>query len=212
MVEAQHVASTMKLVDDADEQALLETLIDTSKPRAPAGTAHLHYLLATPFRYSPRRGGSRFRDRDDPGVFYAAQGVRTACMEMGYWRWRFLMDAPALHELAPLAFTAFATRLQTDAVDLQHAPFDRDAAAWTHPVDYDATQAFARIAREAGVGAVLYRSVRDPQPAWCVALLTPEGFAAVRPDPGEQTWWLRVTRTQAQWKRDRDAWTWTPPS
>ena len=76
MVEAQHIASTMKLVDTAAEQGLLEALIDTSKPRPPAGTAHLHYLLATPFRYSPRRGGSRFRDRDDPGVFYAAQGVR----------------------------------------------------------------------------------------------------------------------------------------
>ena len=32
MVEAQHVASTMKIVDDADEQMLLEALLDASLP------------------------------------------------------------------------------------------------------------------------------------------------------------------------------------
>ena len=120
-------ASTMKLVDDVEEQALLERLLDTSKPPFAEGTAHLHPLLATPFRYAPRRTGSRFRDRDDPGVFYGAESVRTACMEMGYWRWRFLMDAPALGELPPSPFTAFAIRVRTRCVDLREAPFDRDA-------------------------------------------------------------------------------------
>lgn len=56
------------------------------------------------------RGGSRFRDTHDPGVFYGAESVRTACMALGCWRWRFLMDAPALQALAPLPFTAFASR------------------------------------------------------------------------------------------------------
>ena len=212
MVEAQHVAATMKLVDDAAEQDLLERLLESSKPPRARGTAHLHYLLSTPFRYAPRRPGSRFRDRDDPGVFYAAQGVRTACMELGHWRWRFLMDAPALGELAPLPFTAFAVRIATRAVDLRRPPFDRDAAAWRDPDDYARTQAFARTAREAGVGAVRYASVRDATPAWCIALLTPEGFASPQPEPGEQTWWLRVTPRQALWKRDRESHAWTAPA
>ena len=146
MVEAQHIASTMKLVDGAAEQDMLEQLLDTSKPPRPDETADLHYLLATPFRYSPARGGSRFRAANDPGVFYGAESVRTACMELGYWRWRFLMDAPGLGELAPLPFTAFAVRIATRTVDLRRPPFDRDAAAWRDPDDYTRTQAFARTA------------------------------------------------------------------
>ena len=35
----------------------------------------VHYLLATPFRYTPARGGSQFRELTDPGVFYGAESV-----------------------------------------------------------------------------------------------------------------------------------------
>jgi hypothetical protein len=212
MVEAQHVASTMKLVDGADEQDLLERLLETSKPPRATGTEALHYLLATPFRYSSVRGGSRFRATHDPGVFYGAETVRTACMELGYWRWRFLMDAPALPALAPLPFTAFAARIATSCIDLRESPFDVDAGTWRHPDDYERTQAMARIAREAELGALVYSSVRDPIPAWCVALLSPSGFASPQPEPGEQTWWLQVSRDNALWKRDDVRFTWTPPT
>lgn len=68
MVEAQHIASTMKIVDDAAEQDVLETLLESSKPAQPPGVSRLDYLLATPFRYNPLRGGSRFRAVTDPGV------------------------------------------------------------------------------------------------------------------------------------------------
>ena len=59
----------MKIVDDAAEQNLLESLLETSKPPLPDPTDGLDYLLATPFRYSPARPGSRFRSVTDPGVF-----------------------------------------------------------------------------------------------------------------------------------------------
>ena len=75
-VEAQHVASTRRLVDSNDEQAVLETLLEESKPRS---FAPLDYLLATPFRYPPGLRGSRFRSAADPGVFYGAEEQRTAC-------------------------------------------------------------------------------------------------------------------------------------
>src|SRR5690606_34600079 len=52
-VEAQHVVSTMRLVDHPDEQALLEQLLDDSKPALPRAARGLHYLLSTPFRYAP---------------------------------------------------------------------------------------------------------------------------------------------------------------
>ena len=70
VVEAQHVASTMNLVDTLEEQALLEDLLEGSKPPLPHDIEGLHYLLATPFRYPPRAPhGSRFRSAADPCAF-----------------------------------------------------------------------------------------------------------------------------------------------
>jgi len=73
-VEAQHVVSTMKLVDSEAEQVELEQILETSKPPAPAA----HFLIATPFRYpSPRTDrhlhalpsvGSWERDRPERGA------------------------------------------------------------------------------------------------------------------------------------------------
>lgn len=202
MVEAQHVASTMKLVDDAEEQDLLEQLLEQHKPALPPAAAPLHYLLATPFRYPPPPGGSRFRAGTDPGVFYAAQDVPTAAAELGYWRWKFLRDAPALARLEPVAHTAFSVELDTEAIDLQQPPLSRDAAAWADPQDYGATQTLARQARAAGLGAIVYRSVRAPTPAWCVAALAPEALARPRPDPATQTWWLAVQPQALLWRRE----------
>ena len=177
MVEAQHVAATMKLVDGGAEQAILEALLEAAKPPPPADTRGLHYLLATPFRYPPRQGGSRFRGPADPGVYYGAETLRTAAAELGYWRWRFLRDAVELERLAPVAHSAFGA-----ALDLRQPPLARDAAAWMmHPHDYTGTQALSRAARAGGLHAIVYQSVRDAQPAWCVALLTPAAFAAPAP-------------------------------
>ena len=207
MVEAQHVASTMKIVDSRDEQDVLESLLEDSKPPVPASADRLDYLLSAPFRYPTRRGGSRFRAATDPGVFYGAATVRTACAELGYWRWRFLMDAVDLERIEPVAHTAFRAALSASAVDLRALPFSRDAALWQHPADYSSTQAFARLARDAGVGAIVYRSVRDPRPSWCVALLEAEGFARPTPYPGTQTWWLMVYPDAVVWRRDRESFT-----
>lgn len=204
IVEAQHVASTMKVVDDAAEQDVLETLLESSKPHQPSSVSRLDYLLTTPFRYDPLRGGSRFRGNTDPGVFYGSESVRTACAELGYWRWKFLKDVVDLERLDPVAHTAFRVKLATEAVDLSQPPFAIDLSVWRHPTDYSATQAFARVAREAGIGAILYPSVRDPEPSWCVAVLGPAAFAAPKPDPAMQTWWLAVQQDAVVWRRDSE--------
>ena len=101
------------------------------------------------------------------------------------------------------------------AVDLRHPPFSADVAAWTHPSDYSATQAFARLARETNLGGIIYQSVRDPQPAWCIALLTPQAFAKSNPHAAMQTWWLAVNQDQVIWRRESEsitfsAATWQP--
>ncbi len=199
-VEAQHVVATRALVDTLAEQHVLERVLDQGKPPIPDAAARLHYLLFTPFRYAPPPGGSRFRGPTDPGVFYAADAVRTACAELGYWRWRHLLDSPALTSMPTRPQTVFRVRFATKAVDLRKAPFLRERRTWTHPDDYSGCQRFGRIARDAGVGAIRYESVRDPQHGGCCALLDPGAFA--KPDPLEQqTWMLSVARERVVWQR-----------
>lgn len=200
-VEAQHRTATLRLVDTLDEQAQLERLLESSKPPVPAAAAGLHYLLATPFRYPPRHpGGSRFRGATDPGVFYGASQVRTACAELGYWRWRFLMDSPALTALAPVPHTLFRCRVEGAGIDLRTAPLSRDAKLWTARDDYSHCQRLGVMAREAGIELITYRSVRDPRGGACMAVLTPSAFAS--PPESEQSWHLSVTRARVTWQRD----------
>jgi hypothetical protein len=199
-VEAQHVASTMALVDTLDEQRVLEEVLEAGKPAVPAAAARLDYLLATPFRYRPPPGGSRFRGDNDPGVFYAADAIRTACAELGYWRWRHLTDSPDLAAMPTKPQTVFRVKIAASTVDLREPPFLTGRARWTDPADYGECQAFGRAAREAGVQAIRYESVRDPKRGGCCALLTPDAFAARRhADP--QTWWLSVLRDRVVWQR-----------
>lgn len=202
MVEAQHVVSTSRILDTRAEQELLEEILEESKPPVPKEAAGLDYLLFSPFRYGPLApGGSRFRGVTDPGVFYGAGAVRTAASEVAYWRWRFLQDSRGLERLQPSSFTAFRVPLASSAVDLRKPPFQRDSLLWRHPSDYSATQALARAVRGAEIDLILYRSVRDPEPGWCAAVLHPRAFAAKKPDHATQTWLLTVSEKEAIWMR-----------
>lgn len=202
-VEAQHIASTTRLVDSLAEQQVLESILEQTKPALAHSTAGLHYLLATPFRYPPWGRGSRFRSPTDPGVFYGAEERRTACAELGYWRWRFVMDSSGLDSLGPAPHTLFQVKVGAKAVDLRKSPFLRQAAVWTHLTDYTGTQTFARVARTAGVDLIRYQSVRDPAKGGCAALLQPAGFSDARPLT-DQTWFLTVSRTTSAWQRDSE--------
>lgn len=204
IVEAQHIASTMKIVDSQFEQNLLESLLESSKPLSSLLADGLDFLLATPFRYDPLRGGSRFRSNTDPGVFYGAELVRTACAELGYWRWKFLKDAVDLEKIEPVAHTAFRADVRTLIVDLRKSPFNADADKWLHAKDYSYTQEFSQVARKANIGGIIYQSVRDPQPSWCIALLTPLGFSKSKPRLAMQTWWLAVHQDEVIWRRDSE--------
>ena len=203
-VEAQHIASTRRLVDDLEEQRVLEDILEATKPAVPSGAQRLHYLLFTPFRYPPPHA-SRFRARHDPGIFYGAASVRTACAELGYWRWRFLMASSGLATIGPAQHTLFQVSARANGVDLEEKPFSRDADLWRHSDDYTATQMLARAAREAALGIIFYASVRDPEPGRCAAVLRPEAFSAPAPISPTQTWLLTVTHDHAIWHRDREA-------
>lgn len=199
-VEAQHIASTLRLVASAQEQLVLERVLEASKPSIPPQATSLHYLLYTPFRY-PSPMGSRFRSPLDPGVWYGAEDVRTACAELGYWRWRFLIDSEALESLGPAPQTVFRAGIDTKSVDLTRPPFQRDRAHWCDRGDYRTTQALAAQARAADIGAIRYESVRDPEHGAAVAVLRAQAFTPKKPI-AQETWFLTVKRTRVTWQRE----------
>jgi RES domain len=199
-VEAQHVASTLRLVANAAEQLLLERLLEQTKPALPAGSADLHSLLGSPFRYASPIG-SRFRAPAETGIWYGAEAQRTACAELGFWRWRFLVDSAGLESLGPSPQTVLQAGIHAQMVDLTAAPFARSHAEWAHPGDYGATQRFAHTARAAGVDAIRYASVRDPQHGAAVAVLQPLCFKPRK--PLQQATWLLTVRAEAViWLRE----------
>jgi hypothetical protein len=196
VVEAQHRVPTMRLVDTLHEQRALEDLLEASKPPVPTAARTLHYLLSTPFRYpAPPPAGSRFRGIGDAGVWYGADAVATALAEVAYWRLRFLADSPATPDLLPVPHTAFRASVAGSTIALMRAPFDRQRRSWEDPSSYAATQALARVAREAGVALIRYRSVRDPEHRLAVAVLTPKAFRKAEPLE-QRTWLLKVGRAQ----------------
>jgi len=199
-VEAQHIVSTMLLADSMEEQGILETILESSKPPIPADAAALHWLLFTPFRYPPLPSGSRFRAPFDPGVFYAADERRTACAELGYWRWRFLMESE-LDSIEPRQQTLFQSDIQGSCIDLRVPPYLAESAQWISNTDYAPCHSIAREARSNGVQMVRYESVRDPSGGACVAVLTPTAFHKLNPVDSE-TWNLHVTRKKVIWRED----------
>jgi hypothetical protein len=201
LVESQHQVSTMKLVDTLAEQDLLERVVEQSKPAVPEGCRHLHYLLATPFRYgAPYPRGSRFRRAGlTPGVFYGSREPFTAMAETAFHRLLFFAESPLTPwPLNPGEFTAFAVEIRTRAaLDLDRAPFDAARDAWTHVTDYEPCQRLAEIARDAAVEVILSPSARDPEHRQNVAVLSCRVFAS--PAPVErQTWRLALSPSGAR--------------
>lgn len=199
-VEAQHVVSTMKLVDTAAEQAELERILEASKPTAPPA---VHYLIATPFRY-PSQYPSRFRPgRALTGIWYGAETVRTACTELGYWRHRFLMDSAGLRESELLVdLTVFPANVSGQALDLSEPPWDARGNAWTSD-DYSACHRIAAAGRTQGVEWIRYWSARDIA-GHCGAVFEPRCLSA--PELAlQQTWHCKVTPNSAFMRHDDDA-------
>ena len=197
-VEAQHVVSTMRLADHAAEQRVLEELLEKSKPALPPGAARHHYLVFTPFRYRAPMA-TRFRRPHDAGVWYGAEALRTACAEVAYWKWRFLMDSEALAKSAlQTEHTFFKAKARGRCVDLTAAPWKSAARAWTHESDFRECQALAEAARSRGIAWIRYRAVRAE--GICGVVLRPEALSLVEPFV-QQTWACKTTAVGAWMQR-----------
>jgi hypothetical protein len=194
LVEAQHLVSTLKLVDSLAEQEMLEAVLEESKPSLPPECRGLDYLLTTPFRYGAAYPhGSRFRRAGrTQGVFYCAETVETALAEMAFYRLLFFAESPSTPLPANATdYTAFSALLAVErAVDLTHAAM-ADAGNWRDSVDYADCQNLADAARAEDVSVIRYASVRDPGAGSNLAVLACTAFAAPAPT-ARQTWKLRV--------------------
>jgi RES domain len=189
-VEAQHIIATLRLVDTPAEQQALEQWLEDSKPPLPPDVVpKQHYLLTTPFRYrSPV--ASRFRDAQDGCIWYGAEDRETACAELAFWRWRFLVDTEAsLGGEVLTTHTLFAANVSGTAIDLSAPPWSRARARWTTN-DYGACQQLARECPERDVAWIRYESARRAG-GFCSAVFTP-AVLAFR-GGSEQTWQCKTT-------------------
>lgn len=190
LVESQEQVATHQLVSSLERQAVLEDLLETTKPRRRKGTGQLHYLLATPFRYPPLKHGSRFGTRTEPSLFYGSLDVKTVLAEAAYYRFVFWsgMSTPPNGKL-DTQHTLFGAAYQTrTGMQLQHPPFSQYRDVLRHPSDYRASQALGSSMRAAGVEAFAFPSARDLAGGINLALFTPQALA--QPNPVSQEAWL----------------------
>lgn len=200
VVESQSKVSTMKLVDNLDEQLLLERVLDRSKPPFPPACSGMHYLLKTPFRYFPYPHGSRFRRAGGTeGCFYASDAPETAIAEIAFYRFLFFFEAEGMKLPGnALEHTAYSVQISSRmAIDLTAEPLNRDARHWEDLTNYSACQDLADVAREAGVDAIRYLSVRDPQRGMNIGVLDSTALVSRQPE-NQQTWHLFIGEMAVQ--------------
>jgi hypothetical protein len=196
-VEAQHVVSTLLLVDTLDEQKLLEDILEETKPPVPEVCEGLHWLYMTPFRYGLYPNGSRFRKAGrTPGVYYVSEHPDTAVIETAFNLLLFYADSPGTpFPERPSEHTTFNVPVSTTkAIHLTSKPFSDAQELWMHPTDYSETQALEEKARATDIDIITYASVRDRDHKPNAAILTCAAFAAKAPTI-QQTWKLWFNKT-----------------
>lgn len=203
MVETQHIAATMRLVDSSEEQTLLEEMLDGSKPPLPPEAKELHYLLAAPFRYLPHTA-SRFRSAQMPGVWYGADQPVCACAEIAYWRQRFLLDSVGLmRQQVSTEHSMYEAVVSGQAIDLLAQPWSCAHAAWQHHSDYTETQKLGQLVRDSScVGWIRYGSVRAAGQT-CAAVFDPGCLTMVTSDHHFEQWHCHTTRDKVTFSNGR---------
>lgn len=189
MIEGQYRPATMKLVDSLSEQALLEDILEYSKPPVPAECQQLDYQFKSPFRYGKYPHSSRFRRAGrTPGVYYGAEQSITAAIEFAWSRVGFFRASPNTPlPQNPIQLSAIPADIGGDhMIDLTW-PDIAALGPWTDPDNYEPCCALADQIRNDGGQVIIYASVRDPNAGRNVAVLTCAAFRQDTPI-GLQTW------------------------
>jgi len=195
LVESQEQIATLGYVDTLDEQALLEDMLESTKPSYKEDLSAYHYLLSTPFRYPPLKWGSRFGRVHEPSLFYGGVSVDVTLAEAAYYRfvfWNSMAGTPIKNQIRS-EHSLFSVDYQSKyGISLQKAPFDKYKHEITHPTQYAQSQQLGTTMREYGVESFEYPSARDPQQGICVGLFT--AHALKHKKPKNMTQWLCETR------------------
>ena len=199
IVEVQHVLATRKLVDSAEEQEILEHLIEAAKPvLEDKEFKALHYLLATPFRYPPLLYGSRFGTRAEKSLWYGSLTQDTAMAETAYYRLVFLSGSQVDFGIVEIWLTFFLAQIKTvHGIDLTKQPFTKHQEVISSAESYQASQQLGTAMRTNSVEAFCYISARDPQEGTNVGLFTPKAFAAKKPKANSLQNWQCIANHNA---------------
>jgi hypothetical protein len=193
-VESQEQVATLGYVDTLDEQALLEEMLENTKPTYKEDLSAYHYLLSTPFRYPPLKWGSRFGRVHEPSLFYGGSSVDVTLAESAYYRfvfWNSMAGTPIKNQIRS-EHSLFSVNYQSQqGVSLHQAPFDKHVHEITSPTQYTQSQQLGSNMRGSGVEAFEYPSARDPQKGICIGLFTAHAFR--HKNPKNMSQWLCET-------------------
>jgi hypothetical protein len=190
----REVSATGRLISTLEEHAVLEKLLEESKPSLPTETSRLHYLLRTPFRYPPLSHGSRFGKCHEASLFYGSLSIETVLFESAYYRFVFWqgMTVPPNDKIRADHTLFSAYYACHNGIKLHQPPFDAWQAELTDRCSYTATQALGSAMRSAGVNAFEFTSARDPSSGLNVALFTTSAFVNSSPNM-YQSWTSETT-------------------
>lgn len=195
IVESQEQVATMELVNTLDEQTILESLLEATKPPLMSEADQKHYLIVTPFRYPPLPFGSRFGDRTQHGIFYGSLHLATLFAECAYYRFIFyhgMMEEPPEEQMLT-QHTVFKVRVRSaHGIRLDEAPFKRYESLLISAVEYSLTNMLGNHMRDAGVKVFSYVSARDPERGVNVGIFHPDTIVNKRPLDLQQ--WFCTTK------------------
>ena len=150
-------------------------------------------LLLIPFRRKPARE-SRFRARHSPGVFYGAQRLETAMVEIAYHQHRLLKSNESL-EIVTRSLVSFSAHLKAMLLDVELLPDNSEIYSRT---SYRASQQLALEAREQGIAGIHFHSVRAKEPSSSFAVFDSSALTAKGNPP--EPWLLTLTRSRIEFR------------
>lgn len=204
IVEGQYFIATRKLVDSAEEQRILEEILDAAKPSAPTSNkrGELHYLLYTPFRYPPLKTGGRFHTRLEQSIFYGSEELKTSMAEVAYGRFLFMHHSEAEFVSMQVPYTHFMAQVKSaKSILLNSVPFDEYREIITHPVSYASSQSLGAAMRTIGTELFTYHSARNIDGV-NVGLFSVEAFSSNQPVSGKDVHWeVFITSKSVEFKR-----------
>src|SRR5450631_44574 len=195
VVEAQHKVMTRRLVDDLEEQLLLEQIVDDVKPPRPPGPQFegLHFLLFTPFRHPPLKGGSRFGTPAERGLWYGAKLLETCLAEKAYFQILFAAGTTAKLNNLSCLWSAYQAEIRASrGIDFTAPPFAAFEGEISSPSSYAFSQRLGTQMRAAAIEACVYRSARCRKKGDAIALIEP-AFGSRSPLRASQTWVCSLT-------------------